>query len=128
MTETDISFPDRVVRVLSVVFDGLHHIDREWARAEITPHYVRVVIHDGHSFATYDFDLLTRLVVAAHDLCVRVEVQAATHGYLRLHFSPRERVADNTYTRHPTLEDAVEGIRNGRMARICLRSMGEAQP
>lgn len=56
---------------------------------------------------------LTALVVAAHDLCIRVQVEGAANGYLRLSFSPREREGTCFSDHHPRLEDNVRRIRAG---------------
>lgn len=62
------------------------------------------------NLSTYDFDFLTRIVVVAHDLCVRVSVLPSGPGRLKLRLFARKRDGD-LYTRHPTMEEAVNGVR-----------------
>src|SRR3989337_2308019 len=51
------------------------------------------------------------LVVLAHDRAIRVQIDAATHKYLRLMFHQRER-GDSLMTQCPTLEDHIKRIRD----------------
>lgn len=60
--------------------------------------------------STFDFSQLTRLVIVAHDECVRIEIQPASKDYLYIYMSPREREGDMT-RRHPTIEDAIAALR-----------------
>ena len=65
---------------------------------------------------TFDAAGLSRLVFAAHDRCCRVALKTSGPGLVCVMVSKRERIAD-TYHRHPTLEDAVEGWRLYTLAR-----------
>ena len=58
--------------------------------------------------ATFDGDLLTRLVVLAHRECVRVQVEPAGF-YLRISLHKRQRTGA-TWERHPTLRGALERL------------------
>jgi hypothetical protein len=69
---------------------------------------VRVVMFSSIA-ATYDGDLLTRLVVLAHDRAVRIEV-AAAGSYIAVNAWHRGRRDGSMYERHPTLADAVSRI------------------
>ena len=60
--------------------------------------------------ATYDPDYLTRLVVRAHDSCVRVQVLTGGTGRIALRLDKRERSGPIT-ERHPTMEYAMADIR-----------------
>lgn len=62
-------------------------------------------------FATYDCDGLTRLVVGAHDRCIRVEVEGCGPKMLRVSMWPRNGREGRLYERHPTLEQAAASIR-----------------
>lgn len=102
-------FRANVERWCDRVFRGIYHISRELKRAQF----------DGFNFtfchygvvATYDFDELTRMVICAHDLCLRLEVSAAAPKYLRISLSQRTPDGDY-YHRHPTIEEAVVNLRN----------------
>ncbi len=55
---------------------------------------------------TFDFDHLARLVIAAHDRCVRLDIAPAAPRYFHIWVHPRERDGDMT-RRHPTIKDAI---------------------
>lgn len=72
-------------------------------------HGVSFVVR-GH-FATFDGDGLTRLVVLAHDRCIRVEIEGCGPGLIRVSMWPRKGREGRMHERHPTLEGAAEKIR-----------------
>ena len=91
--------------LLDELFRGLYHIERDALRVDWTDtHHITLTWYG--SLATFDFDLMTRLVFLCHDYCVRGEVSAATPNRLRLMFHRRQREGA-IYKRHPTLEQAV---------------------
>jgi hypothetical protein len=61
-------------------------------------------------FATYDRDALTRLVILAHDRCLRVAVCQSGPGRLRISAHPRQREGA-MHRRHPTMEQAIGLLR-----------------
>lgn len=91
----------RAEEVLAFAFRGIHHVESRRIKRE-SPTQITYT-HYGE-LSTYDWDQLTRLVVAAHALAVRVEISAASPRYVRLRLSEREREGDMT-RRHPTLEE-----------------------
>lgn len=125
------AFAKRAFRVLSRTFRGAHHIpginDRkprkrgrlDWAN----PHWIECMVLG--ELATCDGDALTRLVVAAHDECVRVSVAGAANRRTRILLHPRSRYGE----RHPTMEDATEAVRRAtgrttKMLRRLIRHQG----
>lgn len=94
----------RAEQVLAYTFRGIHHVDQHRIRRE-SPTQITYT-HYG-DLSTYDWDQLTRLVVAAHALAVRVEISAASPRYVRLRLSERSRNGDIA-TRHPTLAEHIE--------------------
>lgn len=56
--------------------------------------------------ATYDFDPLTRLVIGAHEHCIRVCVEPSAPQYLKIGMWPRKRDG-SMFERHPSIEDAI---------------------
>lgn len=103
-----LSLRQKAENVLAVAYRGLHHVDMRRAK-DRGGHVFSVCVLGGVS--TYDFDVLTRLVIAAHDECVRLDIEAASPKYLRLSFSDREREG-RIYNRHPTIEEAIQSIRS----------------
>lgn len=81
---------------------GWHNVNWNFGRG------ISVCAHATPS--TYDFDYLTRLVIAAHEECVRVEIAPAGPSYLRLILHPRERDGGPMRS-HPTIDEAVASFR-----------------
>jgi hypothetical protein len=58
--------------------------------------------------STFDFDDLTRLVFLAHERAMRIELEPATHHYMKLIFHKRTHgPKDGVLLHHPSLEEAV---------------------
>jgi hypothetical protein len=100
------------VAVLLEAWVGLHHLSQnEIRRTDWSGDYVEIIV--DQSMATFDGDLLTRLVFAAHDHGIRVEIcGVGRRDAMCLVFHPRQHRQDGPmYARHPTLEEAVAGWR-----------------
>lgn len=72
---------------------------------------VSFVLGRSPSLATWDFNHLTKLVIGAHDECVRVEVEPHGFGYLRISMWPRAGRDGDIARRHPTIEQAIAQYR-----------------
>ncbi len=93
--------------LLCEVFHGEHHTpDRIYAFGR----GIKCNVF-GSQMATFDFDYLTRLVVLAHDRCVRVEIAPSGPGRVGLALFKRAGRDGSIYDRHPTMEQALERIR-----------------
>lgn len=101
---------EKAQRVLARAYFGIHHVPYWNRRRGWGPEGVKVTVYGDVS--TCDFDTLTRLVVAAHDECVRLRVMSGGPSYLVLAFTDRAREGDIT-ERHPTMEEALERARGG---------------
>lgn len=66
------------------------------------------------TLSTFDFDYLTRLVVMAHDRCIRAEIVPSGPGMIGLHLHKRHWREGPMHSRHPTIDQAVAAIRSGR--------------
>ena len=103
----DISdFGCQVANMLDQWQHGIYHIGREVLHKRTNwkdDRWIEVTI--GMCLATYDFDNLTTLVFLAHEHRIRVEINGAANGYLRLSFSPRKETG-RIYERHPSLLEA----------------------
>ncbi|MCA0270415.1 MAG: hypothetical protein LCH53_14520 [Bacteroidetes bacterium] len=98
----------RIHALLDLWALGIYHISHEVRHKRVdwsNPNWIEIVVRDGLS--TFDSDGLTRLVLLAHDHALRVEVEAAAHGYLRLVMHGRSHKEKSLARHHPTLEDAV---------------------
>jgi hypothetical protein len=89
---------------------GIYNLSVKWERADFSyPGAVHLVLYGN--LATWDFNHLTRLVIAAHDACIRVSVEGKSNRYLGISMHHRERDADAIHARHPTIEQAIEAFR-----------------
>jgi hypothetical protein len=105
----DSPFHRRAAEYLDWLFMGIYHIEPEIKRALAKGEWnddlsVSVTLYGGRDFATYDAGLLTRIVVGAHDFCLRVSLSPSGPRYIRIMIWPRERTG-GIMGRHPTLED-----------------------
>jgi hypothetical protein len=94
--------------LLCALFRGSHHLDGTIRECGEGIEYIFF-----GSMATWDFDELTRLVVLAHDRCIRAEVHPCTPQMLRLFLHVRERTGSVSH-RHPTIEDAMASCRGAQ--------------
>lgn len=93
---------------LSQLFLGWHHIHgklHEWGDG------IKLNTSQTGSFATFDFDGLTRAVVMAHDRMIRLEISPSGPGMLGLICHKRHCREGRVYERHPTIEEAIKRIR-----------------
>lgn len=90
---------------------GPHHIIG--AVKPCNPYGIQVNERSG-GLASFDFNLLTRAVVMAHDRMIRFEVAPSGPGMLRLVLHKRHTREGAMNERHPTLESHVDSIRGGR--------------
>ena len=100
-----------VAELLGAAYAGIYHIPgRAVHKTDWTNNlWIEIVVLAGE-FATFDGSLLTRLVILAHEFCIRMEIEPANPYYLRLFFHRRQREGGFS-KRHPTIEEAVETIR-----------------
>lgn len=88
---------------------GVYNLPINWRKAEFVSGASIFAIRS--SMATFDFNQMTRLVILAHDYCVRVEVSARTVRYLELMFHDRKPDGIEIWERHPTIEAAIAAVR-----------------
>lgn len=106
-------FHHRAVRMLArAQRRGIYDVQCAWERQDWShPDMLHLTLYAG-SFATYDFDHLTRLVLSAHEECIRVSIEPVAPRYLRIGFHPRTRDPEAPkHARHPTIEQAIEDFR-----------------
>lgn len=93
----------RVADLLGELLFGLYHLNKtslykaEWHNN----HYIQVTMRG--ELSTWDYNNLTRIVFLAHAFGMRVGIEGAANGYLRLRFINPEGAS-----KHPTIDAAVE--------------------
>jgi len=100
-------FGCRLANMLDEWQQGIYHIEKAVRNKKVDWSSDRyIVITMGRTLSTFDNDLLTTLVFHAHEHRIRVEIDGAANGYLRIAFSPRKE-SGSMYERHPGLLEAV---------------------
>lgn len=105
---------EKATRILSKAYGGEHHIS---GKIKDKGRYVECNVFDHIS--TYDNTTLTRLVLGAHDECIRMEIRSSGPSRLKLLFTggrkrPEECGDYPIMLGHATIEDAIEVYRNGK--------------
>ncbi len=93
---------EQATAFFSEFYGGEHHIPgkiKQWG-------YGWSVNHDRGGLSTYDYDQLTRLVLA-HDKLIRVEVSPSSPRHLKIAIWQREKEGSMS-RRHPNLQTAIE--------------------
>lgn len=99
---------ERVEAVINHAFSGLHHV-RKFTEHKNGPHsWWSCNVSAG--LCTVDFDNLTRLVVAATEYGVRVEIDPAGPRQLKLRMFPRYQRGGAFYERAPRLSHWISGF------------------
>jgi hypothetical protein len=100
-----VNLLEKTTAILAFVYHGEHHIP---AKIRDRGHLCEINIPAG--MATFDFDGLTRLVIAAHGYCARVEI-AGSGGprRIKLYFHDRQRVGC-ICDRHPSAQDLADRL------------------
>lgn len=101
---------EEATKFFSIFYGGEHHIPRGGLKEFGEGWSVQ---HRG-DLATYDFSDLTRLVVLAHEMCIRACVLQGGPGAIKIAIHKRIRESENMSTRHPTLEDNIKLIKQYR--------------
>lgn len=89
--------------VLAHAFRGIHHVKNIHKEC---PTWWWVSVYDGLS--TYDFDQLTRLVLAAHRYCVRVEIGGSAPRRVKITLHTRTGRTGFMSCRHPTIYEVTK--------------------
>jgi len=89
------------------LFYGKHHIPSEVKPYGYDGWYI--FCNTGLSFATTDFNNLTRLVLMAHRDLIRAEIKTHSPGRLKICIWQRQAEGDLT-KRHPDLPEAIYGF------------------
>ncbi len=99
------TFEARAEAMLDRAFSGIYHIQRLKRFPGPRPYWT----FTEHSLSTYDFDMLTRLVLGAHEYCLRIEISQGGPGCIKVWVHPREgREGCSMSKRHPTIQQAID--------------------
>lgn len=102
---------EAVANLLDNVFVGIYHLDdNKLRKVDWGDTYVVCVQLSCQSLSNFDNNNLTKLVVLAHDYCLRLDISARTVRTLELMFHARQRQGD-LMRRMPTMEQHLEIIR-----------------
>lgn len=96
---------DEATAFFAALYRGEHHFP-----GKLQPYGEGWAMSHTGSLATYDFNELTRLVILAHDRCVRVQVEQGGPNRLKIAIWKRAREG-SMYERHPTIEQAIKDMR-----------------
>lgn len=90
-------------RMFAEVVGGFHHVN-----GTFKPVGRGIGISStGSRWATWDYDLLTRLVILAHDRMIRVELRPSGPGRVGFALWKRHKRDGGMAERHPAMEDAI---------------------
>jgi hypothetical protein len=106
-------FTRRAIGLMVAAFRmGVYNLPVLWNRVDWRyGNGVSFILGNRPALASWDFNQLTRLVIGAHDDCIRVEVEPHGFGYLKINMWPREGREGSMSKRHPTIEEAVATYR-----------------
>lgn len=96
---------EQATKFFAAFYGGEHHIP-----SDVKSFGYGWTVTQYGEIATYDFNSMTRLVVMAHDLSVRVEVSGHKKNELRIAIWKRKREG-TIDERHPQMETAIAQIR-----------------
>lgn len=95
----------RCCKMLIGVMRGWHHCGNV---RQFGLHGVQTALFP---MSTFDSNTLTRLVLAAHEECIRVEIRPGGPGRIMVCLCGRRQRDGQFHERHPTIETAVESFR-----------------
>lgn len=107
-----LPFEERAEAVLACVFWGIHHAPD--IKKYPDPDVPQWEVNAPGQLSTFDFDGLTRLVIAAHDQCIRATICQGGPRCVKIMLHDRKGREGNMTHRHPTMEEAIAGIRGGK--------------
>lgn len=122
--EPQTDFTRRAIGLLCTTLGAPWRLAVNWRRVDWRyGRGVSFILGNRPCLATWDVNGLTRLVIGAHDECIRVEIEPHGFGYLRISMWPRSGREGKMGERHPTMEQAIEQYR--AVKHEALRTMAE---
>jgi hypothetical protein len=105
------------IRCLNMLseWQGLHHIDaRSLEKNDCRNRWCEINEYGGASMATVDGDKLTRLVLLAHEHCIRVDIGPCNMRYVKITLYPRDIREGSNMDHHPTIDEVYFKWRESR--------------
>jgi|CXWL01.1.fsa_nt_gi hypothetical protein len=103
----------KTVKALDMIFGGMHNVPfsvkSRKAFDQTLERLIECVVCVP-SFASYDFDLLTRATIAAHLFQVRIEISGVNQNYISIEFYNRKN-GGTMFERHPNIESLIERLK-----------------
>ena len=99
---SDLTIEERFNVVVNHAFDGWHHVGD---RKPTGRGGVQFTTFGG--IATFDFNQLTKLVVACHVVRVRAEIAQSGPRMLKIYLNPRENKPESWSQHHPDGADLI---------------------
>lgn len=94
----------------SELYYGEHHLP-----SKVKEFGYGFVVEDFAGMATFDSSTLTRLVIMAHDQCIRAEIRPSNPRTMKICIWKRQGREGEMSLRHPTLEQAIEKLRKKQL-------------
>lgn len=104
----DILDKEAAIEFFADLYGGEHHIPGY--RDGVKPFGEGWSVNSAGDLSTFDFNTLTRLVLMAHDRCIRASVLPGGPGKIKIAIWQRQRTGSYSQ-RHPTLEEALTAWR-----------------
>lgn len=99
-----------VAKLLDRLYYGIYHMESRYRVNWDNTYFIEANVTTD--LATYDGNMLTRLVFLAHAYAIRVSINPSGPGRIKLMFWQREPGTTGPMCkRHPTLDQAVEDFK-----------------
>ena len=99
--------------LLGELYQGIYHIESRALERVDWSNDLWISIVLPPAFATFDGCRLTHLVLLCHDRMIRCEIKGkSSWGHMEFMFHQRKGRDGQMHERHPTIEKAIEGLRN----------------
>lgn len=109
--------------VVNHAFGGWHHVEK---REPCGNSGVKFYVYG--TLSTFDFTLLTKLVLAAHAVRVRAEVGQAGPKRLKIWLHVRQNKPDSWSEHHPSLDDLISDATKLKLRTPCEPTPPNAPP
>lgn len=101
---------ERMENVLAFTFRGLHNAPRVH-KHKVGEEWEYWEVNAFGDLSTYDLDQLTRLVLAAHDNCVRASVQSSGPRMVKIALHPRFTRTGSINNKCPEFDEHIAELR-----------------